>query len=707
MANLAALGNSISDSITGIGAALGILPDFEPQFFPPDYWRITSDFQEDAWNELPEPYTFAVVDIVSLNPWATTDFEDFGLPIAPNKISQTEQFAVSIKATQGGSVTTHSGNKFKKLVIEGTTGISPFRGMTGVKGSDGRVFAKPNKLKYKSGHHVFILLRDYFRTYYEQKAGGQSAGFFGATSSTKDWRLVFKNYKDGEFLIVELLDFTMDRSAERSFLYDYKMEFKVLGNTTFYPIFPSFLDLLDALLEAANEAIQLARAIFLTLQSLMRSVESSYNSTVLEPLRQINLAAKAAAGAIITAGDVGNRILKNTVTGLQALDILKTIKADIDASKSGQNTSLAPSLLSASIPADLTSTSASETAVQALIDLGPALLDLPSSVLPTAAQTALDKEIENVSNLPKSFYEDTIKALERVKSNAEDQFNLGDPDFDELFDRTATNVAEDSKQVTIEEFDLLGAFNSSIENIEALITSPTLFKTPLENQTEFMQDKFSDDLGLQSLPTVKQIAVPIDTDLEQIALEHMGNPQRWPEIAELNDLRAPFIVQDRSEKGTNTLAPGDKLLIPNRVTFGLNDMPVTKEIPATAGMNEVEKNLGVDLKLTENMDLALGNNGDLEVIAGAANMGQAIVLKVGYEQGELKNHPGLGVGLMIGEKFLPLGRIRDNMIGTLTRDARINRIENVSLLREGPAMYMQFDVLIKQLDTPVPMKVRL
>ena len=35
---------------------------------------------------------------------------------------QTEMFAHSIKPTQGGTVVTHSGNKYKSLKVSGTTG---------------------------------------------------------------------------------------------------------------------------------------------------------------------------------------------------------------------------------------------------------------------------------------------------------------------------------------------------------------------------------------------------------------------------------------------------------------------------------------------------------------------------------------------------------------------------------------------------------
>jgi hypothetical protein len=65
------------------------------------------------------------------------------------------------------------------------------------------------------------------------------------------------------------------------------------------------------------------------------------------------------------------------------------------------------------------------------------------------------------------------------------------------------------------------------------------------------------------------------------------------------------------------------------------------------------------------------------------------------------------VGVQVGRKFLSLEEVRDNLIYSLTQDKRVESIDNVALLREGPALYMTFNVNLKQVDTPIPLTVKL
>jgi hypothetical protein len=234
-----------------------------------------------------------------------------------------------------------------------------------------------------------------------------------------------------------------------------------------------------------------------------------------------------------------------------------------------------------------------------------------------------------------------------------------------------------------------------------------MFKTDFDTQINSIQEKFSDFLNLQSLPAVKQITLPAGVDLEQIALEELGDATRWVEIAELNGLKAPFISQDLTFTGKNVLVPGDTLLIPQENIFGFSENPDGKDIPSTEGLSAVEKSLGTDFKLNDSFDLDLANNGDLSVISGTGNMAQAIVLKIQYEKGEVRNHPRLGVGVQVGSKFLSLEEIRDNLLNSLRQDSRVESISDVQLLRDGPALFMQFNIHIKKVDTPIPLKVKL
>lgn len=695
--NLAGLSNSVTANIKGIASELGIDTGGSTRLYPSGYERVTSTKSLSNWNKLPFPYTFSVIDLNTRN--RNTPFQDFKLPLAPSAISMSEPPAINIKATQGGTVTNQNGIRYKTLNIQGTTGINPFRGLAGVDITTGRAIAKPDEIKYRSGYEVFQDLRNWFRVYYEFKKVNKS-------DRARGYRLIFKNFKDGEFLIVELLDFTMDRTAPRSLLYDYKMTFKVLANYRFESPLKSPLENLDDILNKAVSKIDTARGIFLRVQETLRNIESTYNATVLEPLRKVSLATKALAGIQITAADIGNRIIKNTVTGLDSLSLLTTIKEQQNLARTGQSSSIPQSIQNASLATDL-DTAVANQGSDTLIALNEVLLDIPLSDMPQATINAMELEKADTLNNPRSFYEQLREDLRRVKANAEDAFNLGSSDYDTLFDRTSTTTADASKQVTNDEFDILIGFNEAITAINQVLSSTRLFKSDFEDRINSITDQFVDDLALQSLPAVKQIVMPINTDLEQIALDELNDPTRWIEIAELNNLYSPYVVQDQSSTLSNVIKPGDTLLIPQEEIFGLDRAPKAKEITSTIGLSVVEKSLGTDFKVTKTFDIALANKRDLEVVSGPENMAQAIVLKLQYVKGELKKDPELGVGIVIGGKFLTLEDIRDNLISSMNQDQRIESLSDVALLRDGPALYMQFEVKLKNVDQPIPLKIKL
>lgn len=699
---IADLVNNIKSSIDGLIADFkGSNPDVV-QYHQGDaaflnVQAFNGSIQASNWSKLSFPYTFSIIKINS--PEDHGGFSDFSLPLAPQAISQKEEPAISIKASQGGTTINHNGLGYKTLNIQGTTGVAPFRGEGGVDLKTGEAIFQPKALKFKSGYEVFLHLRNWFRTYYEwKKVNGKSV---------QDYRLLFKNYKDGEFLVVELLSFEMERQAARSFLYDYKIEFQVLSHFQFSSLKAKtgFLEDTDSFLSNALNKVNKARGVFLRTQGILRQVESTYSNSVLEPLRQTTLALKAAKGVPNTAADVGSRVINNTVSSIKALSISAGI---LSTAKSSPETS---SLLDSKkgtldTQVKLVNKSIEQRGSSALSDLGGLLMLGDAGLFPPEALEATAEEQESALQLSRSFYEQVIANLERVKKNAEDFFNLGSQDYDDLFERTSTLNADPLKIVTDDEYDMLFAFNESITAIRLMLSVTDLFKSTFEARIKDMNDRFNGNLGLLSSQAVKQIKLVHGITLERLAQQELGDSTRWGELVELNDLKAPYVSEDANESRDGVLKPGDNILIPIPLQNGFSQIPAGKENKLTKGMSELEKSLGTDLKIDKNFDLIISSSGDLELIAGADNMAQGTILKLSYEPGEVILYPQLGAGVIPGRKFPPVEEIKDRVTSTLLQDNRIQRVADLSLMRDNSGLSISFNLHIKQIDIPIPVKIK-
>ena len=93
--------------------------------------------------------------------------------------------------------------------------------------------------------------------------------------------------------------------------------------------------------------------------------------------------------------------------------------------------------------------------------------------------------------------------------------------------------------------------------------------------------------------------------------------------------------------------------------------------------------LGKDLRIErkgDGYDLVLSRSGDLEIVSGAENLAQSIVIKIKTRRGELTHlgHPGFGCSLdiLVGEPNTP--RVRNMLKSLLTEclleDERIKSI---------------------------------
>lgn len=668
--NFSGLAKSISGAIDSVTS---LFTPAQGEYAPTyDAVGVTNKVDRANWVKS-LPYEFRVVNSKNED---VAGFKSIPLPIAPSDITQDEMPSIKVKATQNGSVTNHGGIRFRDLVIKGTTGVFPNKGFGGAT-TGGRAPLRPTSLEYRSGYESFQILRNYFRAYYHFKKSG--------TPTAKDARLIFRNFKDGEDLVVELLKFSMVRSSTKPFMYDYALNFRVVGPAAELSAGDS-LDIFQQIDKALNtglEAIETARSTFLAATDILKQIESTYEQALMEPLRKAALAIKAFRGLSTSLADLGPNL---SATTLSAGDMLAVLTQGGSPGERGDS---------------------QKTSRAAIKALGPKQLEIDYSQLPRSAQLALQKELVAASNIPREVFEEAIVEITRIRDNAADKFNLGDDTYNEQSDRISTVEVDSDKTPTDSEFLLLAGFSQAIQGLTAILSSRELFPISFNAIIEDINEEFNDALGLQVPEAVKELILPASMDLERLALQELGDSRRWIEIAELNRLKPPYIIQDISDTTENVVHPGERILIPQPIVNGFGETVTLKERFINKNMSALERNLGIDVKLTDDFDFDMSNVNDVNLVRGKDNAAQAIGLKIAYEKGDLVKHPTLGVGIEIGKKGLTVNEIRDRMVQSFSQDPRFDKITNLLVQRENNVLEMTFEVLFKNVDVPIPLTLRL
>jgi hypothetical protein len=123
----------------------------------------------------------------------------------------------------------------------------------------------------------------------------------------------------------------------------------------------------------------------------------------------------------------------------------------------------------------------------------------------------------------------------------------------------------------------------------------------------------------------------------------------------------------------------------------------------TKNLTELEKSLGVDLKINQDGDLELNNLNDLKLVAGVQNAAQAVYIKLNVEPGGLVYHPELGTSLQIGEKTKNALEIKTQILQSLTRDARFDNVD-VTVQVLGDIILVDLRVTLANTGIEVPLQ---
>lgn len=550
---------------------------------------------------------------------------EFFLPITPQQLSITDAYSINTSATLRGILEEHSGVRFKNIAIQGTFGVWPGRpsivkppGTPSVLQSlfggiisaaeniatqftsiinnitTGSNASKPNNIRpdntnpgeaitnpddpeyggFGTGYYQTTMLSQFLEQYAEAKKDPNNAG----------WRLVFDIPKQNQSFVVTPVGFTWNENANRPMEINYNLQLKAwrridLKNQIIQPEL-QVTQLTPGILQQILNTIQAAQNTAAAATNLIGAVRSDVDN-ILNIVRQTGLLVKGIAGVAVAASDLPAQLVGDTKSTISTF--LATINPNnLFGSASTDSTTLAALgaiTALAGVNEGLSSTAVasgqlgSSAASSASLNPSNAVFTNPlqyplllsqvpvnSLTLNSAQQTALQNEINTVNSFTVADLKNMRSTILTLTTQLANSFGAGNAYYSKLFNQPLP--LNRTEPMTLDEYDILDAFYALLEAYDLLTATNELDNNQILNSLEYV-NALASASGIDfPIPNSKiQVPVPFGLTIEQISARYLGDPQRWIEIATLNELREPYIDEDGFQYKLLSNADGRNIVI--------------------------------------------------------------------------------------------------------------------------------------------------
>jgi len=550
---------------------------------------------------------------------------EFFLPITPQQLSITDAYSINTSATLRGILEEHSGVRFKNITIQGSFGVWPGRSsvvkqpgtpniLQSVFGgtiaaaqnvatqftsiinniTNGSNASKPVTIRpdttvpsevitsssdpeyggVGTGYYQQLMLSQFLEQYAEAKRNPANAS----------WRLVFDIPKQKQSFVVTPVSYTWNENVNRPMEINYNLQFKawrridLKNNIISVPL--QVTQLTPGVLQTILNTISAAQNTAAAAVNLIGSVRSDVDN-ILNVIRQTGLLVKGLAGVAIAASDLPaelatdaqstisqflSTVSSSSLTGAAATDAttltaLATITAGVTVAEGLSQTAVMNGQLGPTAAASAT-LSPSNAVFAAPLQYPLLLSQVPvnSLTLNTAQQNALQTEINNVSDFTVANLKTMRGTILTLCTQLSNSFGAGNAYYDTLFNQPAPYVR--NEPMTLDEYDILQSFYELLLAYDQLTATNILDNDQILNNMEYVNALAATSDIEFSIPNSKiQVPVPFGLTIEQIAMRYLGDPQRWLEIATLNELREPYLDENGFQYALLSNANGRNIVI--------------------------------------------------------------------------------------------------------------------------------------------------
>lgn len=586
----------------------------------------------------------------------------YQFPISFQQLNITDQYAINSIATLKGISEEHNGVKFKLISASGTCGIFPERknispkpnrpgGITGAAmsafggtldaiksageqlkktamaatgghpalvgiNSESELVIRGSDLQ-KTGYFKMMLLGQFLERYVEAKK----------LPENKNWHLAINMPKQNQTFLVTPLQFSLTQNANKPMEYLYSFQLKAFKRVSVNEKIQKSVQNQQLKLNSNGyltfvNTLKQARLLMSSASNIVKAVRSDFIG-IMDNLRQVTLLVKDITGTVRSVADLPSQLIKdlkesiadmktdlnmaadslkknsydNRSSGSANVAFYKQSNVDVSATQSKNNPTTQSKALSDSDPSNAIFNNPHDNF---------AYLDTISAdkiKLSNKQQDVVDQEISEIRQLTTDDLRKTKNTLLSVATDLSNSFGAGDATFAKTYKKEAPTPR--SIPMGLEENELIASIFDVIQSLEDLTADQTFDDNKKQSPMEYVGQTAS-DLGItfQQTTNKKKVPVPFGLTIEEIALRYLGNPDRWLEIATLNNLSAPYIdetgfqlplLSNGSGRQFTVNDSGLKLWIGQTVYLRSNTKPTfTRKITAIDGVEASNRLITVD-----------------------------------------------------------------------------------------------------------------
>jgi len=677
------LDNSVNATITkqqynSIRGQIGSVPwqDVGSRFFP--YIAI----KPENWDGL-FPYRLLVVDTaknqivngkksinITIENNNTVSYEPMGrqwvfsLPITPQQLNITDQYAISTTATLRGVLEEHSGLRFKMINASGTMGVWPYKASVSAapttpsplqsifggtieafgsvsdqvqrvisSATSGHPAQKPTTIRpalsdagaNSTGYYHAMALAQFLEQYAEAKKNPKNAS----------WRLVFDIPKQNTSYVITPMQYVWQQNANKPMECLYTMQLKAWRrinlNQNVSATVPQIQSISPGILQRILNTISEARKLTSAAINLIGAVRSDVGLP-LNVLRQTSLFVKDLAGVVISVADLPFQLQSDYASSIAAsMTILSTSISSVNsdpAVRRSLNSVISSQNAAEGLTAD--AISAGQLGAQAIINqsLNPSnnifnspeshfsLMDqIPSFSLSlnNAQQNSIDESIDEARQTSADDLVGFRAVIQQLALQLSNSFGTGDALYNSIYGLPAPSSR--IQPITLDEYDLLKSLYDVMQSYDILTATTQVDDQNRQTNMDYVAG-LADLAGIPFQTSTSKILAPVPFGLtiEGIAMRYLDDPQRWLEIATLNNLRDPYIDEDGFQLPLLSNATGRQITVSSQQNLYIGQRVLLMSSTQTPAARTI---LGIDRLSDTSFLLTLDNLPNLDVFTTA------------------------------------------------------------------------------------------